>query len=142
MREDTEHEVESRVREDVEHEAAHSVLGKALREDEERAEETRRRRRWPKLRRGTAEMMTCREALLDGLTCGQLKAVLRLKGLPVTGRKAELVVRVTSALDGCLVGEKASEALLLGAARQGIAPPARVLLDEDAAFIWAGAAQR
>jgi len=141
VREDTEHEVESRVREDVEHEAAHSVLGKALREDEERAEETRRRR-WPKLRRGTAEMMTCREALLDGLTCGQLKAVLRLKGLPVRGRRAELVVRVTSALDGCLVGEKASEALLLGAARQGIAPPARVLLDEDAAFIWAGAAQR
>ena len=58
------------------------------------------------------------------------------------GQKVELVVRVISALDGCLVGEKASEALLLGAARQGTAPPARVLLDEDAAFIWAGVAQR
>jgi len=40
-----------------------------------------------------------------------------------------------------LVGEKASEALLLGAARQGTAPPARVLLDEDAAFIWAESAR-
>ena len=57
------------------------------------------------------------------------------------GQKADLVVRVLSALDGCLVGEMASEALLLGAARQGTAPPARVLLDEDAAFIWAESAR-
>jgi len=134
VREDDEHEAASRVREDDEHEAASRV-----REDDEHVEEVRRR--WPRSRRRAAEVASHREALLDGLTCSQLKAVLRLKGLPVGGQKADLVARVPGALDGCLVGERASEALLLGAARQGSAPPARVLLDEDAAFVWAESAR-
>ena len=44
------------------------------------------------------EVASHRKALLDALTCSQLKAVLRQNGLPVGGQKADLVARALGAL--------------------------------------------